>query len=284
MHTLFVKIDDVSSDDESDEHIVTNEILMYMVHRKEALRQMGVEVQVQRVYVSDFERDDVVKALTRKGITRLPALMTDTKQVYIGVQNIVRVYENNIKSFMNGGGPPINPNDGNAVLANYYDNEINAWKKGVKHTKPVAEDEDQSIGDGGKDIERDHRLVILHPLRQMPRPLGGERHADAAFPRIALVAAQRRIAGGIVGTRPAVVGEKKHQSVFFETLAAQFLQQLRQANPGERPGEVLEPDALGNPPQRHPGQRARAQAAAVDADARDVEKAPNPPGLPLGNL
>lgn len=99
-HDLYVMV--VSESQRLPNDIKSRELtlrtLSYITERLATFKEMGVQVKVHKVRKSDLQNSAVRAAMKGRGITNLPALVTPN-QTYIGVKEIIDVYEKNIKQF-----------------------------------------------------------------------------------------------------------------------------------------------------------------------------------------
>ncbi|NBQ70852.1 MAG: hypothetical protein EBU46_19280, partial [Nitrosomonadaceae bacterium] len=72
-------------------------VLRFLAAHKPTLRRMGIRVRATLVRAADLQ-PRLVAALDKKGISRLPALLT-TQSVYIGAQSILELYDRNLQAF-----------------------------------------------------------------------------------------------------------------------------------------------------------------------------------------
>jgi len=84
-------------------------VLRYLAAHKSMLLQMGIRPRATLVRAADLQ-PRLLAALEKKGITRLPALLT-AQSVYTGAQAILDLYDRNIKAFAaaNGTRAPAKP-------------------------------------------------------------------------------------------------------------------------------------------------------------------------------
>ncbi len=100
VHYIYVKVDPAgerAADQVSRE--LTLRLLKYIHEKLAVIREMGVAVRVEKLTPELLANRSVFDALLAKGITRLPALKTP-ENVYVGLDPIVGVYEENIRMFL----------------------------------------------------------------------------------------------------------------------------------------------------------------------------------------
>lgn len=97
VHNLYVKIVP-PGDQDVKSHALTRQALLYVTSRLGLFKQMGLKVNVQRVRAKDLKNPRLVEAMKKRGITNLPALTTPNN-VYLGVKEIVDIYQKNTKEY-----------------------------------------------------------------------------------------------------------------------------------------------------------------------------------------
>ena len=100
----------------------SNDLLKYILMRKEQLEYMGVEINVKRVLSTDTA---LKKKLKTAGISGLPALITEVG-VYCGKNAIISLYESNLKELGSGSGSGSGSN-GEDGVRNFFLNSINEY-------------------------------------------------------------------------------------------------------------------------------------------------------------
>lgn len=125
---------------------LTLSILRYIHQKLPIIKQMGVKIQVHKIKKSELSSKRLVKAMKKRGISSLPALVTP-KSTYIGNESIRELYEKNIteyNTFLNSKTNLGNntTESGGDDLDNYFQNEI---KVGDNESEGgMDEDEDPS--------------------------------------------------------------------------------------------------------------------------------------------
>jgi hypothetical protein len=156
VHQLYVKVV-TGSDPDRSSRAITLQTLRYVHDRVKLFLEMGVAIKVNRIRSQDLASPELVAAMKRRGITRLPALTT-LNNVYLGLKEIYDLYEKNIREYMavgrRGEKPVVEsagevPEDG---LASYYNDEM---------TFERAEEDAQETGMGEVDDMMDaHRRFM----------------------------------------------------------------------------------------------------------------------------
>ncbi len=100
LHNLFVQIVDPHITDPAalKGRQLTLQALQYIHNRIKTFATMGIKVKVNKIRKTDLANPRLVAAMKKKGITRLPALVTPNN-IYIGNREIMDVYEKNVKEF-----------------------------------------------------------------------------------------------------------------------------------------------------------------------------------------
>lgn len=124
---------------------LTLSILRYIHQKLPIIKQMGVKIQVHKIKKSELSSKRLVKAMKKRRISSLPALVTP-KSTYIGNESIRELYEKNIteyNTFLNSKtNSGINTTESGDDLDNYFQNEI---KVGDNESEGgMDEDEDPS--------------------------------------------------------------------------------------------------------------------------------------------
>ena len=76
------------------------EVLKYLNDCIADINKMGVRVHVEKISQKDFDVD-MVELLRKRGIIRLPALITSEGKSFIGIKNITNLFERNLKLLRN---------------------------------------------------------------------------------------------------------------------------------------------------------------------------------------
>ena len=181
-HIIYVKVA-TGADDDAKSRDITLELLQYIHTQVPTFAQMGITVKVSKVRSQDLQDPRLIEAMRRRGITRLPALVTPNN-VFIGLKEITDVYERNITEFnavlrrgeLPGGGAGVADEDD---LASYYRDEM---------AFDGAEDEEgdeKGIGEGG-DMMNSYRQMMERRENseggRRPRP-GGRPPATTSVAR-----------------------------------------------------------------------------------------------------
>jgi hypothetical protein len=142
-HYLYVKVITDSEDIDTKSRAITLDILKFIHARLSIFAKMGILVKVHKVRSQDLQNANIIDAMKMRGITRLPALVIQ-KTVYIGINDIKKLYEKNIKTFLE-----LNKNDKD------NDNELDNFYKGEMQNGV----DDNCLGEG-EDMMSEYRKVM----------------------------------------------------------------------------------------------------------------------------
>jgi hypothetical protein len=96
-HNLYVKVCP-KGDPDARSREFTLQVLKYIHGRLSLFAKMGLQIKVHKITTHDLQNPRLRAAMGKKGITRLPAMTTPT-HLYLGVAQIIDVYERNIKEY-----------------------------------------------------------------------------------------------------------------------------------------------------------------------------------------
>jgi hypothetical protein len=150
-HQLFVKVPSGENDPKCAK--IALETLRYISGISATVRKMGVFIQVVEVR-NDTLRDPRLKAaLTAKGVSRLPALVT-RQNVYLGLLSIKDLYDNNIREYQafsrkGENGPQGSVDEEDDPLTKLYGEEMT-----IERAKADDEEEEPVGSDGGADYQK----------------------------------------------------------------------------------------------------------------------------------
>ena len=116
IHTLFIKypVKDIENKE------ITTALLKFISANIKIIERMGIKIQIEKITTSDLA---AIKKLQKIGITRLPALKTDMK-IYIGYQNIISLYKENIDAFTTPQQVAQNKYSGNGGNSDYVGDDM----------------------------------------------------------------------------------------------------------------------------------------------------------------
>lgn len=140
VHYLYVKVVSKNDNDPASREI-TLKLLKFIYANLHTLQSMGVTVMVNRVRSMDLQNSLCIEAMRKKGITRLPALVTPNN-IFIGLQNIVDLYNKNITAFTSmrsPARPPPRPQP--STIEDFYKSEMTM-------AKAARDSEDDTVGEG----------------------------------------------------------------------------------------------------------------------------------------
>ena len=231
-------------------------MLRYVHANLPRLREMGLEVRVNKVTSRQLSDERVRAAMKSRKIVRLPALTTPNG-VYLGFQEIRTLYERNYgeyEAFLRRSEKPVVGEAPDDELEDYYRAEMTAER--------AREDEggDDSIGEGGDMMDSYRRMMERRETsdrgRPKPRPGGAPRPARpeppgraAAPPRTAGSGRPDNVAGPENGRRPAppVDDEEAEIQETINRLARDIDDNLREAAFSSGGGDSYEDDGGPDP-------------------------------------
>jgi hypothetical protein len=166
VHNLYVK---VVADGDADRmsRDITITTLKYIHKWLPVFTQMGISIKVNKIRSQDLQNHRLVEAMRKRGLTRLPALMTPNG-VYIGLKEISGVYDKNVKEFTAAAARPAEgllPEDD---LDNFYRDEMTFERAG-------EDSQEAGIGEGD-DMMSSYRHMMERrdrPDSHPPRPATG---------------------------------------------------------------------------------------------------------------
>lgn len=179
-HSLYVQAAD--SDNEA-----TMSVLRFIVRHISVIRQMGVKLRAHKISVADLQDDRLVAALQKRGVTRLPALVTPS-QAYLGAQSIIDLYQRNIKEFTASQGPGAGPRGRPAPppptdLDSFFHQEMH----GSDGNADLQDDD--GMGEGSNMMDTYRQMVARReggaagpPRPHTPRRNPGEREGPSRAP------------------------------------------------------------------------------------------------------
>jgi hypothetical protein len=159
------------------------ELLRYLNKNILTVNKMGVKVQIEKLEKEDCDKE-MVDALNKRGINRLPAMVASDGKTFVGLKSILDLFEKGIGSHqrdnrLNGGGMDLDTSPEqdtsfgtNPDMANFWMTELFAGidKKG-KHIPRKDKDEAEDEGD---DIEKKMRAYE----RNIPKHRKGNSERD----------------------------------------------------------------------------------------------------------
>lgn len=157
------------------------EVLKYINNCITDINKMGVRIQVEKIGQNDFD-DDMVELLRKRGITRLPVLITTEGKPFIGIKNITAVFEKNLKMLKNsariGGGkneePATTEIGTNPDLADFWASEMYGGRD--QNGNLVAR---KDVDEGDKEADDiDAKMRAYHSRVPKHRGGGSDREAD----------------------------------------------------------------------------------------------------------
>lgn len=185
---------------------LTLQILQFINQQLPVFGQMGIGVRVNKIRDIDLQNSKLIGAMKRKGITRLPALITPTN-VYVGNREIVDVYTRNIRGFQAHKQREEKEVKGMAPeddLDRYYASELGseqAWQDAVTGS---AED-GEGIGDSADMMDAYRAMMSRREKSNRQRQPGGS--------RLAAIADTARRGGGAATVPTAVTGGSRRDNV-----------------------------------------------------------------------
>lgn len=158
------------------------EVLKYLNDCITDINKMGVRVHVEKISQKDFDKD-MVELLRKRGIIRLPALITTEGKSFIGIKNITNLFERNLKLLRNGarldtnggggsgggigenyGGPSNTEVGTNPELADFWMSEMYGGRdpKGNLIARKDADEGDKDADDIDAKMRAYHNKVPKH--------------------------------------------------------------------------------------------------------------------------
>lgn len=132
------------------------DILRYFEANIIQINQLGIRIHVEKINKKDLD-EELVHKLNSKGITRLPALITDSGKVYIGIGKIRNAFETEFNSARKSeiGEPSYGAASGaemgsNPELQDFYTREL---YEGFKDGKFIPRKDDEKNDSDRNDIE-----------------------------------------------------------------------------------------------------------------------------------
>ena len=168
-HSLYVQAADADNE-------ATLGVLQFIVRHISVIRQMGVKLRAHKISAADLQDDRLVAALQKRGVTRLPALVTPN-QAYQGAQTIIELYQRNIKEFSaqrtpNPRARPTAPTD----LDSFFHQEMHGSDGNVDLQ------DDDGMGEGSNMMDTYRQMVARREggVAGPPRPHAPRRNPDEA--------------------------------------------------------------------------------------------------------
>lgn len=202
LHNLYVKIVPKDHPDKKSQKY-TLSLLHYIHGRIKILKEMGIQVKVNKISASDLQNAKLNAAMKKKGITKLPAMTTPTG-VYLGVDEIADVYERNIREFTAN-----QRRDEKKVAGIVQEDDLDSYYRDEMTFERAEEDEEEpGIGEDGDMMSAYHSMVQrrdeLNAKRKPTRaPARGEQKGE----RPARPDRGGRPGAGRPGTTPARPGQ-----------------------------------------------------------------------------
>lgn len=163
VHNLYVKLV-APGDPDAKSRSITLSTLKYVHSRLQTFSNMGLVVRVNKIRSQDLQDSRLVDAMRRRGITRLPALITPNN-VYLGLTEISDIYERNIGEFA-----ATNRREEHAVTGSELESDLDSFYRS-EMTFAQAEDDDKETGIGeGEDMMNSYRDMMEQREGSTPRP------------------------------------------------------------------------------------------------------------------
>jgi hypothetical protein len=170
-HQLYVKIVN-GEDPDTKSKPITLRTLQYICGIKDELEKMGIAVRVNKIKSTSLVNQDVVTAMKKRGITRLPALTT-VNNVYLGEKEIHDLYERNLQEFQ-----AIGRRGERAAALDTPDDELQAWFQDEMTLARADEDADETgIGENENMMEAYQDMVRRREQNRPARPQPNNPHA-----------------------------------------------------------------------------------------------------------
>lgn len=164
------------------------ELLRYLHKNIEDVNRLGAGVQIEKVDKGEID-DDLLEIFRKKGITRLPALLAPDGHIFIGLKQVVELFEKNLNNSRTSSraGPANDPYGGPAYDAELGSNPdmTNFWMRelyaGCDNRGRMIPRKDKDEGDDeGGDIEKRLSDYRRNVPRHRRTDTGRERDVDPA--------------------------------------------------------------------------------------------------------
>jgi hypothetical protein len=203
-HDLYVKV--VGPDDpDKKSRLLTLEVLKYVHSRLAEFKQMGIAIKVHRITAKHLQSPQLIGAMKKRGIARLPALTT-ANNVYLGFKEISDLYERNIRELAARDRRGERAAEG-ATDEDPYD-EFFAKEMNFERAEEDAQetglnaDAENMMDSYRHMIERREKSDSKHRPRQPGRSREDEDAGDAEAPRRAPQSRPRTAAAGFTDSAP----------------------------------------------------------------------------------
>jgi hypothetical protein len=132
------------------------ELARYINKNIKSINKLGIEIRMEKIEKDEFD-DDMVEALRKRGITRLPAMVTNDGKTHVGLKVIIDMFEKGINNQSNASrvSPEMDLSSemgSNPDMNNFWMRELYAGQDNKGRPIP-KKDEDEEIGEKN-DIER----------------------------------------------------------------------------------------------------------------------------------
>lgn len=175
-HQLYVKVVTLPDVDEKSREI-TLSALKYFQARMDLLANMGVKLRVNKIRSQDLRNSQLVESMRRRGITRLPALITPDS-LHIGLKEIVSLYDSNIEAYHASRAKP-----GARAAKPAADNLEMFYKNEMTMERAEEDSKEEGIGEGDDMMDSYRRMMERRGGSETSRrPPSAGRPASAPAP------------------------------------------------------------------------------------------------------
>lgn len=165
------------------------EICRYLDKNIVSVNKLGAKVHIEKISKAEFD-ESMVESLRKKGITRLPTLVTPDNKLFIGLKSIRDLFEKNLRNMRTGervgpinefGGPAASAEMGsNPDLTEWWTRELFEGYDPRRRAYVPRKDEDENEEENAEqDIQR--RLADYNRNVPKHRRAGAEREREIDF-------------------------------------------------------------------------------------------------------
>lgn len=166
------------------------ELLRYLDKNIGDVNSLGAGVQIEKISNDEID-EDLIETFRKKGITRLPALLAPDGHVFIGLKQVIELFEKNLNSSRTGAraGPITDPYGGpandaelgsNPDLTTFYMRELYSGCDKRGRLIPRKDKDEGNDDEEGGDIEKRLSDYRRNVPRHRRTDTGRERDIDPA--------------------------------------------------------------------------------------------------------
>lgn len=139
------------------------DLLRFLYKNIEDINALGVVVKVEKISKDELD-DDLAEMFRKKGITRLPAMIAPDGFIFIGLKQIIDLFEKNLKTCkMSSRADPADSGD----VSDYWMKEMYSGRD--KAGKAVARQDEDDEDDESASLQRDMAKRKLGGHKKKPR-------------------------------------------------------------------------------------------------------------------